>query len=59
MTAKPNEMHRIGCMVRTAHSTCKRPVVFVANGSDGPFYRCGRHGAELLRQRDDVTIVDG
>lgn len=48
------ELEQIWCMVPTEHSQCKRPVQYVWHGSEGPFYRCGKHGKELLRRRDDM-----
>lgn len=52
------ELEMIWCMVPTEHSQCKRAVQYVWHGSEGPFYRCGKHGKELLRQRDDMKTVD-
>lgn len=49
---------KVGCMVPTEHSACKRPVQYVFNGTVGPYYRCGKHGQELMRQRNDVEVVE-
>lgn len=54
----PVLIEKIGCMVPTAHSTCKRPVVFIFYGVSGAFYRCVKHGNELLTQRDDIRVAD-
>lgn len=49
---------RIGCFIPTMNSTCKRPVQYVFEGENGPYYRCGKHGNELMRQRNDVEVID-
>lgn len=49
---------RVACMVPTRHSACKRPVQYVFYGDHGPYYRCGKHGQELMRHRNDVEVVD-
>lgn len=49
---------KVGCMVPTVKSYCKKPVQYVFMGSKGPYYRCGKHGMELMRLRDDVEVVD-
>lgn len=52
------ELIKIGCMIPTSKSSCKRPVQYVFNGIKGPYYRCGKHGMELMKQRNDVEVIE-
>lgn len=55
---------RISCMalgIRNGVPTgqkCKRPVQYVFEGEDGPFYRCGKCGNALMNMRDDIEVVE-
>lgn len=49
---------KIGCMIPMSKSTCKKPVQYVFMGEKGPFYRCGKHGMELMKQRNDVEVEE-
>lgn len=49
---------RAECMVKTVHSTCKRPAETYFVGEDGSFYRCGKHTRILERQCNNVEIRD-
>ena len=37
---------------------CRRPVQYVFDGEQGPYYRCGKHGMELMRHRNDVEVEE-
>lgn len=49
---------KIGCMVPMNENPCRRPVQYVFDGEQGPYYRCGKHGMELMRHRHDVEVEE-
>lgn len=53
------QLLKVGCMSLTSNNRrCNRPVQYVFEGDQGPFYRCGKCGRVLITQRDDVVLTE-
>lgn len=53
------DLEKIGCMVWINGKRCGRPVQYVFEGTEGPFYRCGKCGRVLAARRNDVEVLEG
>lgn len=45
------------CMTPRVTSTCKKKAVSYFQGSEGPYYRCGKCTRSFLSERPDFVLV--